>query len=276
MTGAAALGVDEGWRPLFNGRDLSGWECYLGVPPPSVDIPGAERDAHGKYLKPLGVNNDPLHTFSVVEIDGGPAIRMTGPLQGGIATLESFANYHLRFQFKWGGRRKDQRTDQRRNSGFLYHAYGALGEVKGRWLSSHQFQIAESQTGDYIAMGTAAAQIHARSTDPKHFFYDQAAGLIAFGNNEPAGPYCNQAGKDDEKPAGEWNTLEIICLGDTCIQVVNGHVTVRVAASQRSDGKAYVPLTQGRLELDMEGWEIYFRNLEIRPITEIPAEYAVH
>ncbi len=273
---ASASAADDGWRPLFNGRDLAGWESYLGVPPPSVGIPGLECGADGKYSKPLGIDNDPLHAFSVVEVDGAPAIRLSGPLQGGLTTIESFSNYHLKFQFKWGGRRNDQRADQRRNSGFLYHAYGAPGEVKGRWMNSHQFQIAEEQTGDYIAMGTAAADIHARSLGPKHDIYDEASSAIVFGNKEAAGPYCYQPGKDYEKPAGEWNTLEIICLGDTCIQVVNGHVTMRLAASQRLSGKTYAPLTGGRLELDLEGWDIYFRDLEIRSITEIPAEYAAH
>jgi len=270
---ASASAADGGWRSLFNGKDLTGWESYLGVPPPSVGIPGMERGADGKYSKPLGVDNDPLHAFSVVEVDGAPAIRLSGPLQGGLTTIESFSNYHLKFQFKWGGRRKDQRADQRRNSGFLYHAFGVPGAVKGRWMNSHQLQIAEGQTGDYIAMGTAAADIHARAIDAKHHAYDEAAGMVSFGNDEPAGPYCNRAGQDYEKPAGDWNTLEIICLGDTCIQVVNGHVTMRIA-SRRQDGKNYVPLTAGRLELDMEGWEINFRDLEIRPITEIPAGYA--
>lgn len=273
---ASVFAADGGWRPLFNGKDLSGWESYLGVPPPSVEIPGAERDAQGKYLKPLGVGNDPLHTFSVVEVDGRPAIRLTGPLQGGLATVESFSNYDLKFQFKWGEKRKDQRADQRRNSGFLYHAYGAPGEVKGRWMNSHQFQIAEEHTGDYIAMGGAAGGIHARPAGGKKYVYDEAAATVTFNDGEKAGPYCNQPGQDCEKPAGEWNTLELICLGDTCIQVVNGHVTMRVAASQRLAGKTCTPLTGGRLELDMEGWEIYFRDIEIRPIKEIPAEYAAH
>ena len=274
---ASASAADGGgWRPLFNGKDLSGWESYLGVPPASVEIPGLKRGPDGKYHKPLGVDHDPLHTFSVVQVDGAPAIRMTGPLQGGLTTLESFGNYDLKFQFKWGERRKDQRADQRPNSGFLYHAFGAPGEVKGRWMNSHQFQIAEGHTGDYIAMGEAAAGIHARSIDAKHCVFDPAAGEVNFGNDEKVGPYCYQSGTDYEKPIGQWNTLEIICLGDTCIQVVNGHVTMRLAASRRREGKNYAPLTAGRLELDLEGWEIYFREIEIRPIKKIPAEYAAH
>lgn len=276
LAASAGLAADGGWRPLFNGRDLSGWESYLGVPPASVQIPGVERDAGGNYSKPLGINHDPLHVFSVVETDGRPAIRLSGALQGGLTTAESFGDYHLRLQFKWGEKRKDQRATESRNSGFLYHAYGEPGAVKGRWMNSHQFQIKEARTGDYIAMGDAAAGIHARSADGKNFTNDETADVVTFGNKEPAGPNCAMQDKDYENPAGEWNTIEIICLGGACIQVVNGHVTLRIAASRRLTEKIQTPLTQGRLEFDMEGWEIYFRDIEIRPIKEIPAEYAAH
>ncbi len=274
LAGPAAQAADSDWRPLFNGKGFSGWERYLGMPPASVQIPGAERDAKGNYLKPLGIDNDPLHSFSIVEIDGRPAIRLTGAIGGGVTTLESFSNYHLKFQFKWGEKRKDQRANQPRNAGFLYHAYGQEGGVKGRWMNSHQFQIQEGRTGEYIAMGDAAAALHARQLDGKHFIYDPAGALVAFGNKTPSGPTCGRMGQEFEKPAGEWNTLELVCVGNECIQVVNGHVTLRIAASQRVEGDGFVPLTEGRLQLQMEGWEIYFRDIQIRPIKEIPAEFA--
>lgn len=40
--GTAVLRSQAGpdWRSLFNGRDLSGWETYLGRPEPSVMVPG--------------------------------------------------------------------------------------------------------------------------------------------------------------------------------------------------------------------------------------------
>jgi hypothetical protein len=274
LAGPVAQAADSDWRPLFNGKDFSGWERYLGIPPASVQIPGAERDAKGNYVKPLGIDHDPLHSFSIVEVDGRPAIRLSGAIGGGVTTLESFRNYHLKFQFKWGEKRKDQHANQPRNSGFLYHAYGQEGGVKDRWMNSHQFQIQEGRSGEYIAMGDAAANLHARQITDQHFIYDPAGGLFTFGNKTPEGPTCGRMGEEHEKPAGEWNTLELICMGNECIQVVNGHVTLRIAASRRVEGNILVPLTEGRLQLQMEGWEIYFRDIQIRPIKEIPAEFA--
>ena len=274
LASPAARAADSDWHPLFNGKDFSGWERYLGIPPAPVQIPGTARDAKGNEVERLGIDNDPLHSFSIVEVDGSPAIRLSGMIGGGVSTLEPFSDYYLKFQFKWGERRKDKQADQPRNSGFLYHAHGQQGAVKNQWLSSHQFQIQEGRTGEYIAMGDAAADIHARRIDDNHFIYDPAGDRVTFGNQTPAGPTCGRMGEEYEKPAGEWNALELICVGDECIQVVNGHVTLRVAASRQVAGKNFVPLTKGRLELQMEGWEIYFRDIQIRSIREIPAEFS--
>ncbi|MCK4701125.1 MAG: hypothetical protein KAT38_12345, partial [Bacteroidales bacterium] len=53
---SAFIPVQEKWKSLFNGKDLSGWETYAGP---------KEKDG-----KPLGLNNDPMKLFSVVELDG--------------------------------------------------------------------------------------------------------------------------------------------------------------------------------------------------------------
>ena len=47
---------------LYNGKDLNGWDTYIGPP----------LDDAGKKLSeiPVGLNNDPKHVFTVVEQDG--------------------------------------------------------------------------------------------------------------------------------------------------------------------------------------------------------------
>ena len=77
-----------------------------------------------------------------------------------------------------------------------------------------------------------------------------------------------------EKPNGEWNTLELICLGQKSIHVVNGEVVMVLENSREKlpDG-SYKPLTNGKIQLQSEAAEAFYRNLQIRQITEIPAEY---
>jgi len=50
--------------PLFNGKDLAGWDTWLGAPK--------------KGEKPFGLNIDPDKVYTVVETDGKPAIRISG------------------------------------------------------------------------------------------------------------------------------------------------------------------------------------------------------
>src|SRR5437763_462783 len=78
----------EQWTQLFNGRDLDGWDTWLGKP--------------YKATEPVGLNKDPKGVYSVVTIDGKPAVRISGEIFGAITTKKEFENYHVRLQFKWG------------------------------------------------------------------------------------------------------------------------------------------------------------------------------
>jgi hypothetical protein len=55
---------------LFNGKDLAGWDVYIGRPYDTVS-----RKFAGT---PMGLNNDSLKVFSVVNEDGKPAMRVKG------------------------------------------------------------------------------------------------------------------------------------------------------------------------------------------------------
>jgi hypothetical protein len=79
---------------------------------------------------------------------------------------------------------------------------------------------------------------------------------------------------DPEKPKGEWNTLDLITFNGNSIHVVNGKVVMRLYNAQRLDGGAPAPITSGKVSLQTEGGECYFRNVEYQTITGIPAEYA--
>jgi hypothetical protein len=268
---ACACAGEAGWRPLFNGRDLSGWETYLAKPPKHVQVEGLSRDAQGEYTEALGVNRDPLKTFTVVEVDGEPALHIDGEVAGGIATLDTYSNYHLRLQFKWGRLREGQKPGALRNSGLLYDAHGEHGAGNGRWLPSHQFQIQNGFVGDYVAMGPCGAFIHSAKADAKKFVYEPGAEERAFSNTAPDPTRCTR--RDAKENAdGEWNTLDLYCVGDTAVHVVNGRAVLLARSVVRAADAAWAPLVAGRFELQAEGWDIYFRRIEICPISEIPAE----
>jgi hypothetical protein len=74
---------DHRYTTLFNGKDLTGWDTYLG---PAFDTLTGKFDS----LSAKGLNNDPDKVFSVVEEDGEPALRVSGNGFGGIATKDEF------------------------------------------------------------------------------------------------------------------------------------------------------------------------------------------
>jgi hypothetical protein len=49
---------------------------------------------------------------------------------------------------------------------------------------------------------------------------------------------------------------------------------MRLHTAQIRLGSDVVPLTAGQISLQTEGAECYYRNVEIRPIKAVPAEFA--
>lgn len=274
MIVGSVFAADATWKPLFNGKDFAGWETYLGAPLPTSEVPGAKRDDKGNYTQVLGVNVDPLKCFSVVEVDGQPAIRLSGEGFGTLATLETFSNYHLKLQFKWGQKKWLPGSEKKpRGSGLLFHGHGNHGDGDEgmRWMPHQQYQIQEGNCGEYVAVGDTACDITARTADGKKFVYDPTAPVLVFSAKTPNQNRCNKS-ENFEKDG--WNTLELVCVGDEAVQIVNGHVVLRLKGSRKVAGEKSEPLTAGKILLQMEGSEIYFRDIEIKPVTAVPVEFA--
>jgi len=259
----------ESWQPLFNGRDLDGWEMFMTNPDPAWNVPGLKRDANGRYLEPIGKNKDPLKVFNVEPVDGGPVIHITGQGFGVITTKKSFANFHVRLQMKWGERKWSIKLNSPRDTGLLYLVHGEPGFDHATWPRSIEFQIQEHDIGDLYALGT---QITVNATHKDRLWLYDPKGLpTLFVQKAPVGNRCVKLG-DPEKPNGEWNTLDLFCVGDESVHVVNGVVVMRLQHAQRLDGPTPMPLTSGQISLQTEGAEVYFRQIEITPIKAIPQE----
>ncbi len=253
------------WTPLMNGKDLTGWDTYLGAVFDTL--------TEKQVGEPLGINTDPRKTFSVVEEDGKPALRISGEDFGGISTQNEFSNYHLRLQFKWGTLKWVPRKNAKRDSGLLYHAVGPHGAGHGFWLRSQEFQVQEGDCGDYWSIDKSMVDIPATEVQAGEFRYDSAGQLQTFGDGKPGGLRCFKH-PDAEKPSGEWNVLEVYSFGDTSVHVVNG-ITVMKLFNSRQPGadSTEVPLTRGKIQLQSEGAEVFYRDIEIRSIMQLPEEF---
>jgi hypothetical protein len=248
-------------RSLFNGKNLKGWETYLGPP-----YDTALQKFNGRAP---ALNNDGNHVFSIAKVDGKPALRISGQQFGGISTLESFRNYHLHLQFKWGSMKWPPKKANARDSGLLYHAVGPHAGDGNFWMRSQEFQIQEGDCGDYWGVAGGIADVHARPRGEKEFVYDPTAPLLTFAEKSKVGRHCVKY-PDGEKPSGQWNEVDLYCLGDTSVHVVNGVVTMILFNLRLQEGESITPLKEGKIQIQSEGSEVFYRDISIEPIKSIP------
>jgi beta-glucanase (GH16 family)/N-acetylneuraminic acid mutarotase len=257
------------WKPLLD-ASLSQWEIFIGVPHKTVNIPGrpptqSDDGIHGGA--PLGLGNDPLKVFTVIEEEGKPVLHVSGQIFGCVSTKATFENYHLRWQFRWGTKKWPPRETQRRDSGVLIHCFDPHGAFWNCWRNCLECQVMENDCGDFFPLGSTADS----TVRP------QIAGARAIFN--PAGVFCSGAGPVShgpsvEKPVGEWNTMEVYTIGQTSVFVVNGTVNNVLFNAKRPtpDYSGIEPLTSGYIQVQSEGAEVFYRDIAIQGITEFPAE----
>ena len=279
---SGALRADDGWRPLFDGRDFEGWTTFMAAPPPETDVPGLKRDDRGNYLEPIGSNRDPLRVFTIETVDGSPAIHVSGAGFGVMTTNETFANFQLRMQVKWGEKKWGYKrtTHAALDAGLLYFARGPAGIDHLTWPRCLEFQIQEKDFGDLFALGMTEATGNARIVPDtingrriRSYFCDPNGAPTVFVARAPIGNRLRRI-EDMEQPHGEWNTLDLVCLGDSSIHIVNGKVVNRLYHARIPDGPAMATLDSGQICLQTEGGEVYYRGIEVRPVAAIPPEYA--
>jgi 3-keto-disaccharide hydrolase len=255
---------NDDWQFLFNGKDLNGWNTYLG--PPLNDA--------GKMLSdiPLGLNNDPNHVFTVVKDNGENVIRISGENWGAISTKKEFENLHLQLMFKWGSLSWGQKKNKKKDSGLLYFSVGKNGADYGAWMRSQEFQIEEGNCGDYWGVAGGMEDIPAIKKSDSEYVYNTVGQMHTFSATSDVGRHCIKQG-DAEKPSGEWNVLDLYCHGDTSVHVINGKVMMVLYHSLQSDDDEIRPLTKGKLQIQSEGAEIFYKQIKIKKLDEIPSEF---
>jgi len=264
--------ADDAWQPLFNGKDLTGWDTeMMNIPDPKWEVPGLQRGADGLYHEALGKNRDPLQVFTVTNLDGGPVIHISGQGFGVMMTTATFTNVHVRLQIKWGDRRWGKKSNSPWDSGLLYFCHSEAGPADRTWPRGLEFQICQNEFGDLYSLA-AQVTVPARR-DGKLWRYDPAGTNSLFLEQKPIGNHCAHI-VDAEKPKGEWNTVDLITFNGDSIHVVNGRVVLRLHNAQRLDSPAPAPLYAGKLCLQTEGGECYYRQVEVSAITQIPGEFA--
>lgn len=242
---------EQKWTPLFNGQNLDGWYTYLDGP---------------------GKNSDPDRVFQVhdglIHIYKNHADATTAA-KGYFATDTNYANYHLRFQYKWGTKKFEPRLKAKRDAGLLYHITGP-DKV---WPRCFECQVQEGDTGDCLTVQGTRLQTTVNPQPVKREEF-QVRSAKEGGVETTLGGLRNiRFIKEGVHDVDGWNTVELIVRGDEeCVHIVNGHETFRSTklAKLADDDKTWQPLRAGRIAFQAECAEVFYRNIEIEPIEGKP------
>ena len=269
LTGTSFQPADE-WTPLLD-KTLSKWENYQSFYH-KVGYKGeAPKDENGNLIEPIGYNVNKNNVFSVIMENGQPVLHITGEIYGCVFTKQDFSNYHLKLKFKWGTKKWVPRLDELKDSGLLYHSQGKCGvEYFRSWMLSQEFQVVENSSGDYWSQSTSRAD--ARAVKDSSYKFNPKGTWTALGGGTGNGGFC-EAGTKMDKPIGDWNEIELITYGDKSLHIVNGKVVMALQNSRYVDAGVTKPLTHGKLQLQSEAAEVFYKDIMIKPISSIPAEY---
>ncbi|PSR53961.1 DUF1080 domain-containing protein [Adhaeribacter arboris] len=258
-------------------KDLSKWEMYLSYRH-KVGYKGeVPLDTDGTPIQPIGYNKNTNNVFTVVEEDGAPVLRVSGEIYGCVFTKQEFQNYHLKLKVKWGSKKWEPRTNLLKDSGVLYHSIGESGKDYWRaWMLGQEFQIMEGHMGDYWTIASSAVDIRAYLPEgAMNTVASASQPFLPLGKGTERSGFCLRS-EDREKPQGEWNEIELICFGDKSLHIVNGQVVMVLQNSRYVDNGQTIPLTKGKLQLQSEAAEVFYKDIKIKNLPELPKQYAAY
>ncbi|MFT4175103.1 MAG: ThuA domain-containing protein [Luteolibacter sp.] len=185
---------------------------------------------------------------------------------GYFATNDDYRNYRLDFEYKWGEKKFAPRKDKKRDSGVIYHMWGA-DQI---WPRCMECQVQEGDTGDFHLLWKEDKPSMEISVKPNG--HKGPDGRRVF---DPAGEkLIRQTGSVQRFPEmdhlTEWNRVTVEVSGNSVRHLVNGTLNNAAENLLYPDGK---PLDSGKIALQVEGAEMFYRNVTISPITW-PADHA--
>jgi hypothetical protein len=175
-----------------------------------------------------GKRADPKGTWSAT--DG--MIHCTGKPNGCMVTKKEYADYVLKVKWRWDGDGKGG------NSGVLLHV-----QDEKYWPTSIEAQMLTGRAGDLLLTNPPDAKLEVEKSrqDPK---LERCFRRIE--TKEPV-----------EKSLGEWNEMEVTCRGGDITLVING-----IKVNEGKNGN----LRSGRIALQSEGTEIFFKDIVIKSL----------
>ncbi|MBA4410245.1 MAG: DUF1080 domain-containing protein [Bacteroidota bacterium] len=186
---------------------------------------------NGKNLKgwTIYVNDPNISPENFFYVKDG-VIETPGVPVGYLRTNKEYENYQLHVEWRY--------PEKPINSGVLLHVNGP----DKIWVTHYQAQLKHENAGDIVVHGVGEK---AKIRDSVYV------------STETVKPVVPKLHPSNEKPAGEWNSYDITCKGNT-VEIKVNDLLQNIATN--------CTLIKGGIGLQAEGSRIQFRNLWIRKI----------
>ena len=241
----SANAADDGWKPLFNGKDLSGWTVKIAKRPLGENYNDTFRVEDGV----LKVSYDKWQTF-----DRG---------FGHLYTNQAYSNYILRLEYRFTGKAPEDAPHWAKlNSGVMIHSQSPLSMTLDQ-------EFPTSMEVQFLAENSTAGK--------------QTANAVSPGTNLVMNGKLIEDHIIDSKskffPVDEWVKAEVEVHGNQeVIHRINGVEVLRYQHPQldpKDEGAqrllaagAPLQLSFGHLALQAESQPIWFRNIQIKQLDE--------
>ncbi|REG91148.1 3-keto-disaccharide hydrolase [Flavobacterium aquicola] len=265
--------TDDGWINLLD-NSLDKWEMYLSYKHKDGYSGKIPTDADGKEIQPIGYNQNTNNMFTIIKENNEPVLKVSGEYYGCVFTKEKFRNYRLKLKVKFGIKKWEPRTEKLMDAGVLYHSQGEAGADYWRaWMLAQEFQIMEGHFGDYWNIANAAIDIRAYiSEGSMNSVADESQNFIPFGTHTENMGFCMRKMRA-ETPNNGWTEIELVCFEGKSLHIINGKVVMVLQNSRYFDGEKFQPLVEGKIQLQSEAAEVFYKNIKIKPINKLPAEF---
>lgn len=159
-------------------------------------------------------NADPALTWTVTN----GVIHCTGQPYGYMRTEQAYRDYKLTVE--WRFVKTAPRAD---NTGIFLH----VQQPDKVWPQTIECQGQSGRQGDILPLGGTSFKVNGESKTSR----------------------SPMRGQSNEKPVGEWNTYEIVCLGDTLKASVNGRLLNEATDCSVSSGFIAIQSEGGEFEV---------------------------
>jgi hypothetical protein len=212
-------------------------------------------------------------------------IHVSGDGFGYLATDNSYRDYRLVVEFKWGDKNWRGREGKARDSGIFLHSAGPDGnsvDGGGAFKAAIECQVMQGSVGDLLLINGKGddgrpilPRLTAEAADRRdadgwptwregggRVTLERGGRLNWFGKDPAWADVLDFRGpKDVESARDEWTSVECVCDG--------GNVTVRVNGTVVNEASDVSPRS-GPILLQSEGSEVLFRRFELHALEHAP------